>query len=46
MLLAVFLPPYYVYKLTTSAFKAAALQDVAGKVVLITGTSSGMGEVC
>ncbi|GJN03128.1 hypothetical protein PR202_ga20537 [Eleusine coracana subsp. coracana] len=44
MLLAVFLPPYYVYKLTTSAFKAAAPENVAGKVVLITGASSGIGE--
>ncbi|GJN27822.1 hypothetical protein PR202_gb15875 [Eleusine coracana subsp. coracana] len=45
MLLAVFLPPYYVYKLTTSAFKAAAPENVAGKVVLITGASSGIGEL-
>jgi len=46
VLLAIFLPPYYIYKLTTSAFAAADPEDVAGKVVLITGTSSGIGEVC
>ncbi|WVZ85357.1 hypothetical protein U9M48_032294 [Paspalum notatum var. saurae] len=44
VLLAVFLPPYYVYKLAVSAFSAAAPEDVAGKVVLITGASSGIGE--
>jgi hypothetical protein len=46
LLLAIFLPPYYVYKLTTSAFAVVAPEDVAGKVVLITGASSGIGEVC
>ena len=46
LLLAVFLPPYYIYKLTTSAFAVVAPEDVAGKVVLITGASSGIGEVC
>ena len=45
VLLAIFLPPYYIYKLTTSAFAAAVPEDVAGKVVLITGASSGIGEV-
>lgn len=45
LLLAVFLPPYYVYKLTRSAFAVVAPEDVAGKVVLITGASSGIGEV-
>lgn len=45
VLLAIFLPPYYIYKLTASAFAAAAPEDVAGKVVLITGASSGIGEV-
>ncbi|PUZ46870.1 hypothetical protein GQ55_7G117600 [Panicum hallii var. hallii] len=44
LLLAIFLPPYYVYKLTTSAFAVVAPEDVAGKVVLITGASSGIGE--
>ncbi|CAO2042039.1 unnamed protein product [Urochloa humidicola] len=43
-LLAVFLPPYYVYKLTKSAFAVVTPEDVAGKVVLITGASSGIGE--
>eukprot|EP00267_Zea_mays_P051020 XP_020403903.1 11-beta-hydroxysteroid dehydrogenase 1B [Zea mays] len=46
MLLAIFLPPYYIYKLTTSAFAAAVPEDVAGKVVLITGAASGIGQVC
>jgi hypothetical protein len=46
VLLAIFLPPYYIYKLTTSAFAAAVPEDVAGKVALITGASSGIGEVC
>lgn len=44
LLLALFLPPYYVYKLTTSAFASVSLEDVAVKVVLITGASSGIGE--
>lgn len=45
LLLGVFLPPYYVYKLTTSAFAIVTPEDVAGKVVLVTGASSGIGEV-
>lgn len=45
LLLAIFLPPYYVYKLATSAFAVVAPEDVAGKVVLVTGASSGIGEV-
>jgi hypothetical protein len=45
VLLAIFLPPYYIYKLTTSAFAAAVPEDVAGKVVLITGAASGIGQV-
>lgn len=44
VLLAIFLPPYYIYKLTTSAFAAAVPEDVAGKVVLITGAASGIGQ--
>nr|CAB3484342.1 unnamed protein product [Digitaria exilis] len=43
-LLAVVLPPYYVYKLTTYLLNAVFPEDVAGKVVLITGASSGIGE--
>ena len=29
LLLAVFLPPYYIYKLTTAAFAVVAPEDVA-----------------
>ncbi|KAM0864155.1 hypothetical protein ACQ4PT_044109 [Festuca glaucescens] len=44
LLLVVFMPPYYVYKLTSSALATVAPENVAGKVVLITGASSGIGE--
>jgi NADPH:quinone reductase-like Zn-dependent oxidoreductase len=44
-LLAVVLPPYYVWKLTTYLLGAVFPENVAGKVVLITGASSGIGEV-
>ncbi|KAF0924968.1 hypothetical protein E2562_015034 [Oryza meyeriana var. granulata] len=44
LLLAVFMPPYCAYKLASSALAAAAPEDVGGKVVLITGASSGIGE--
>ncbi|EEC77184.1 hypothetical protein OsI_15677 [Oryza sativa Indica Group] len=47
-LLALLLPAYRVYRLTASflgaLLAAAAADDVAGKVVLITGASSGIGE--
>ena len=42
--LALILPAYYVYKLTTYLLGAAFPDDVAGNVVLITGASSGIGE--
>ncbi|KQJ82301.1 11-beta-hydroxysteroid dehydrogenase 1B [Brachypodium distachyon] len=42
--LVLFLPAYYVYKLTTSLLRSLFPEDVAGKVVLITGASSGIGE--
>ena len=45
LLLAIFMPPYYVYKLASSAAATVAPEDVAGKVVIITGASSGIGEV-
>ena len=44
-LLVAVVPPYYVYKLTTYLLGAVFPEDVAGKVVLITGASSGIGEV-
>jgi hypothetical protein len=44
-LLPLVLPAYYVYKLTTYLLGAVFPEDVAGKVVLITGASSGIGEV-
>ncbi|ONM18006.1 Steroleosin [Zea mays] len=43
-LLPLVLPAYYVYKLTTYLLGAVFPEDVAGKVVLITGASSGIGE--
>ncbi|KAG2571705.1 11-beta-hydroxysteroid dehydrogenase 1A-like [Panicum virgatum] len=43
-LLVAVVPPYYVYKLTTYLLGAVFPEDVAGKVVLITGASSGIGE--
>uniref|UniRef100_A0A0D9W4A1 Ketoreductase domain-containing protein n=1 Tax=Leersia perrieri TaxID=77586 RepID=A0A0D9W4A1_9ORYZ len=46
LLLAVLMPPYAAYSLaaSTSLSAAAAPEDVAGKVVLVTGASSGIGE--
>ncbi|XP_010039131.2 11-beta-hydroxysteroid dehydrogenase 1A [Eucalyptus grandis] len=38
------LPPYLFIKLLLFAFRSAFSEDVAGKVVLITGASSGIGE--
>ncbi|KAF0924966.1 hypothetical protein E2562_015032 [Oryza meyeriana var. granulata] len=43
-LLALLLPAYRVYKLTASLLGALLPDDVAGKVVLITGATSGIGE--
>jgi hypothetical protein len=44
-LLPLVLPAYYVYKVTTYLLGAVFPENVAGKVVLITGASSGIGEV-
>ncbi|KAM3367111.1 hypothetical protein ACQJBY_016022 [Aegilops geniculata] len=43
-LLLLFLPPYYVYRLTASFLGSVFPDNVSGKVVLITGASSGIGE--
>ncbi|KAL5543855.1 hypothetical protein UlMin_007639 [Ulmus minor] len=43
-ILLLFLPPFLIYKLFTSIKKFKRVEDVAGKVVLITGASSGIGE--
>lgn len=37
-------PPYYGFKLFLSTLRSLFPEDVAGKVVLITGASSGIGE--
>ncbi|KAM7471540.1 hypothetical protein LguiA_009723 [Lonicera macranthoides] len=45
LLLSIFiLPPFVLFKLFYSLFKSISKEDVAGKVVLITGASSGIGE--
>ncbi|XBI55731.1 hypothetical protein VPH35_037479 [Triticum aestivum] len=43
-LLLLFLPPYYVYRFTASFLGSVFPDNVSGKVVLITGASSGIGE--
>ncbi|CAK9327244.1 unnamed protein product [Citrullus colocynthis] len=42
--LGFFLPPYVVFKYFISLVRAVFSEDVTGKVVLITGASSGIGE--
>jgi FlaA1/EpsC-like NDP-sugar epimerase len=42
----VILPPYLVFKLLSYIKRSMFTENVAGKVVLITGASSGIGEVC
>ncbi|KAK9684312.1 hypothetical protein RND81_10G201400 [Saponaria officinalis] len=44
LLLCVFLPPFLLLKLFLSIFRSISSEDVAGKVVIITGASSGIGE--
>ncbi|KAL5731177.1 11beta-hydroxysteroid dehydrogenase [Ranunculus cassubicifolius] len=39
-----FLPPFYLFKLFFSVIQSIFSENVAGKVVLITGASSGIGE--
>ncbi|GFZ03911.1 hydroxysteroid dehydrogenase 3 [Actinidia rufa] len=39
-----FLPPFLVYKFLSSVWRSIFCENVAGKVVLITGSSSGIGE--
>ena len=40
------LPPFLVYKFLRSVWRSIFCENVAGKVILITGSSSGIGEVC
>ncbi|KAF5191206.1 11-beta-hydroxysteroid dehydrogenase-like [Thalictrum thalictroides] len=42
--LLVILPPYLLYKFVNSIIKQFTMEDLTGKVVLITGASSGIGE--
>ncbi|XP_039057870.1 11-beta-hydroxysteroid dehydrogenase-like 2 [Hibiscus syriacus] len=44
LFLLFFLPPYLIFKLITYIFRSLCSENVAGKVVLITGASSGIGE--
>ena len=41
-----FLPPYLVFKYLDYIRRSIFSEDLTGKVVLITGASSGIGEVC
>jgi hypothetical protein len=43
--LLLFYPPYYLFKICYSFLSYLFPEDLAGKVVLITGASSGIGEV-
>jgi len=43
--LLLFYPPYYLFKTCYSFLSWLFPEDLAGKVVLITGASSGIGEV-
>ncbi|KAL5717868.1 11beta-hydroxysteroid dehydrogenase [Ranunculus cassubicifolius] len=44
IILLVALPPYLLYKFLFTIIRMFTLEDLAGKVVLITGASSGIGE--
>jgi hypothetical protein len=46
IMLVSFLPTYLLFRLLLSTIKSIFSEDVAGKVILITGASSGIGEVC
>lgn len=46
IMLVSFLPTYLFFKLLLSTIKSRFMEDVAGKVILIAGASSGIGEVC
>ncbi|XP_024175377.2 11-beta-hydroxysteroid dehydrogenase-like 4A [Rosa chinensis] len=42
--LVFFLPPFLIYKFLCFVYRSKSIENVAGKVVLITGASSGIGE--
>lgn len=46
LIVLVFLPPYLIFKLLRCVKRSIFSENVAGKVILITGASSGIGEVC
>ncbi|GMI97574.1 HYDROXYSTEROID DEHYDROGENASE 2, hydroxysteroid dehydrogenase 2 [Hibiscus trionum] len=44
LFLLLFLPPYLIFKLISYTFRSFCPENVAGKVVLVTGASSGIGK--
>lgn len=45
ILLLCILPPYLLFKIVNFVIRTMFSENVAGKVILITGASSGIGEV-